>query len=29
MIQVGVSFGFRGRHPRYDRAEVFAPMGGS
>ncbi len=29
MIQIGVSFGFRGRHPRYDRAEVFAPMGGS
>jgi hypothetical protein len=29
MIQLGVSFGFRGRHPRYDRAEVFAPMGGS
>jgi hypothetical protein len=29
MIQLGVSFGYRGRHPRYDRAEVFAPMGGS
>jgi hypothetical protein len=29
MIPLGVSFGFRGRHPRYDRAEVFAPMGGS
>jgi hypothetical protein len=29
MIQVGVSFGFRGRHPRYGRAEIFTPMGGS
>jgi hypothetical protein len=29
MIQVGVSFGYRGRHPRYARPEVFAPMGGS
>jgi hypothetical protein len=29
MIQLGVSFGFRGRHPRYHRAEVFTPMGRS
>lgn len=29
MIQVGVSFGYRGRHPRYAHPEVFAPMGGS
>ncbi|HWO25037.1 MAG TPA: tetratricopeptide repeat protein [Kofleriaceae bacterium] len=29
MIQLGFSFGFRGRHPKYDRAHVFAPMGGS
>ena len=29
MVQVGVSFGYRGRYPRYDRPDVFAPMGGS
>jgi len=29
MVQLGVSFGYRGRYPRYDRAEVFAPKGGS
>jgi len=27
MIQLGVSLGFRGRRLRYDRVEVFAPMG--
>lgn len=29
MLQVGVSLGYRGRHPKYDRPDVFAPMGGS
>jgi hypothetical protein len=29
MIQLGFSFGYRGRHPRYGRADLFAPMGGS
>ena len=29
MLQVGVSLGYRGRYPKYDRTDVFAPMGGS
>jgi hypothetical protein len=29
LLQVGVSLGYRGRHPRYQRADVFTPMGGS
>ena len=29
MFQFGISLGRRGGHPPYDRAEVFAPMGGS
>jgi hypothetical protein len=29
LLQVGVSLGYRGRHPKYQRAEVFTPMGGS
>jgi hypothetical protein len=29
LLQVGVSLGYRGRHPKYDRADVFTPMGGS
>jgi hypothetical protein len=29
MLQIGVSLGYRGRYPRYDRSDVFAPMGGS
>ncbi|HWU89736.1 MAG TPA: hypothetical protein VN253_20880, partial [Kofleriaceae bacterium] len=29
MLQLGVSFGRRGGHPRYAQPEVFAPMGGA
>ena len=29
MLQLGVSLGYRGRHPRYDRVDVFGPKGGS